>query len=181
MPHETRDLVLAGAILSIVINPLVFKLLVRPEPAEEPVAVSGHDVLVGYGRVGSWIGATLAKQGVRRIVIEASGDGLDQARTDGAEVVAGNAANPQILESAQLATARRLFVTAPEAFEAGQIIEQARAINPTLDIVARAHSDAAAEHLRELGATLVVMGEREIAERMLAHARNVPLVSSTPH
>jgi monovalent cation:H+ antiporter-2, CPA2 family len=173
VPNEARDLVLAGAILSILINPLVFKLLVRPQPAE-PVAASGHDVVVGYGRVGSWIGAALARQGGRRIVIETSRDGLNQARGDGAEVIEGNAANAEILDAAQLATARRLFVTAPEAFEAGQVVERARAMNPSLDIVARAHSDAAAEHLRELGATLVVMGEREIAERMLAHALNSP-------
>ncbi len=178
VPPVARDLVLAGAILSIVLNPLIFALMgrVHPEAAAEATpsapAPTGHDVLVGYGRVGSWIGAKLAREGGRRIVIESSEDGLEKARTDGAEIVAGNAADPVILAAANLKEARRLFVTVPEAFEAGQVVQQARALNPSLDILARAHSDAAAEHLQGLGASLVVMGEREIAERMLERARN---------
>ena len=177
VPHPARDLVLAGAILSIVLNPLVFKLMVRPQAEEmeaalqTPAVPSGHDVIVGYGRVGSWVGAELARAGLPVVVIEASDDGLEKARRDGARTVAGNAAAPDILAEANLAGARRLYVTAPEAFEAGQIVQQARAANPSLEILARAHSDEAAAHLGALGATLVVMGEREIAERMLKHAR----------
>jgi K+:H+ antiporter len=176
---EARDLVLAGAILSIMLNPLVFALLVRPikpEPAppaaeQTPVAAEQrHDVLIGYGRVGSLVGASLLKAGAHVIVIETNLDGLEKARGDGAEVFVGNAADPEVLASANLAAARRLFVTIPEPFEAGQVVEQARAINPPLEILARAHSDAAVEHLERLGATLVVLGEREIAERMLERA-----------
>ena len=176
VPHEARDLVLAGAILSIVLNPLVFKLMVRPQAEETEVSPqpaplpTGHDVIVGYGRVGSWIGAELARAGLSLVVIEASDDGLEKARRDGARTIVGNAAAPDILAEANLAGARRLYVTAPEAFEAGQIVEQARAANPSLEILARAHSDEAAAHLSTLGATLVVMGEREIADRMLKHA-----------
>ena len=107
-------------------------------------------------------------------MIETSDEGLDKARRDGAEVFNGNAADPEILGAANLAGARRLFVTIPEAFEAGQVVQQARAANPTLDIFARAHSDAAVEHLQGLGATLVVSGEREIAERMVEQARKDP-------
>ena len=82
----------------------------------------------------------------------------------------GNAADPEILAAANLKQARRLFVTIPEPFEAGQVVQQARKTNPSLEILARAHSDAAVEHLEGLGATLVVLGEREIAERMLERA-----------
>jgi CPA2 family monovalent cation:H+ antiporter-2 len=177
VPHQARDLVLAGAILSIIFNPLVFKLMVRPQTDETealpqaPAVPSGHDVIVGYGRVGSWVGAALARTGLPVVVVEASEDGLEKARRDGARTVVGNAAAPDILAEANLAGARRLYVTAPEAFEAGQIVQQARAANPSLEILARAHSDEAAAHLSSLGATLVVMGEREIAERMLKHAR----------
>ena len=83
----------------------------------------------------------------------------------------GNAADPDVIASADLAGARRLFVTIPEPFEAGQVVDQARKANPALDILARAHSDAAVEHLTELGASLVISGEREIAERMLDRTR----------
>jgi CPA2 family monovalent cation:H+ antiporter-2 len=177
VPPEARDLILAGAILSIVLNPLIFKLLVRAQADEATAKTSSssppgdHDVVVGYGRVGSWVGAELARQGFRVIVVETNDDGLEKAGRDGAETVAGNAADPDVLANAHLAGARRLYVTAPEAFEAGQIVQQARAANPSLEILARAHSDEAAAHLSALGATQVVMGEREIAERMLKHAR----------
>jgi CPA2 family monovalent cation:H+ antiporter-2 len=172
-----QDLLLAGAILSIMVNPLVFKLLVRrphadPTPvAPVPARPAGHDVVIGYGRVGSLIGAALAREGGRLIVIETGEDSLERARRDGADTFIGNAADPEVLAAADLAAARRLFVTIPEPFEAGQVVEQARALNPMLDILARAHSDAAVEHLAGLGASLVVSGEREIAERMIERAR----------
>jgi len=177
VPTEARDLVLAGAILSILLNPLLFAVLVRKPPADESVPVRanqprGHDVLVGYGRVGSLIGASLVNAGNRLIVLETDDDRLDEARRAGTETVVGNAADPVVLAAADLAGARRLFVTIPEPFEAGQVVEQARKANPALDILARAHSDAAVEHLNGLGASLVISGEREIAERMLDRARS---------
>jgi len=178
-----RDLVLSGAIISILLNPLVFALLIRKTDAEAALAAGEqavaeptpaqqprHDVLIGYGRVGSLVGAALRRSGAQLVVIENSDEGQEKARRDGAEVFTGNAADPEILAAANLATARRLFVTIPEAFEAGQVVQQAREINPLLDILARAHSDAAVEHLERLGANLVVLGEREIAERMVEHA-----------
>ena len=69
-----------------------------------------------------------------------------------------------------VAGARLLFVAIPDAFEAGQIVAQARAANPRLRIIARAHSDAEVEHLRHHGADTIIMGEREIALGMLKHA-----------
>jgi CPA2 family monovalent cation:H+ antiporter-2 len=180
VPPLARDLVLSGAIISIVINPLVFALLVRrPQPAPKPAAPTpaapvGHDVVIGYGRVGSLIGAALMREGSRLVVIETGEDNLERARLDGARTFIGNAADPDVLADADLKAARRLFVTIPEPFEAGQVVQQARVINPTLDILARAHTDAAVAHLAGLGASLVVLGEREIAERMIERARSAP-------
>ena len=182
VPAEARDLVLAGAIISIVLNPLAFALAdrlrpaKRPDAADEPSAVvptslTDHVVLVGYGRVGSHIGAELARAGAAFVVIETGQGALAQARRDRAQVITGNAAAAAILSAANVAAARRLVVTVPEAFEAGQVVEQARAANGSLEILARAHSDAAVGHLTSLGADLVVSGEREIAERMLERMR----------
>jgi CPA2 family monovalent cation:H+ antiporter-2 len=179
--------VLAGAIISIVLNPLAFILMerLRHGPARQsdsgppgdaavalpPTGLSGHDILIGYGRVGSLIGQALAKRGAKMLVIETTDDGVEKARQDGAEVIVGNAADPAILTAANVAGARRLFVTIPEPFEAGQAVQQARSSNPTLDILARAHSNAAVEHLNRLGANLVVLGESEIADRMVERAQ----------
>ncbi len=185
LPAEGRDLVLAGAMLSILLNPLLFALVDRrippqaapgeaapaePPPAPPVTTLTGHDVIVGYGRVGGTVGAALAAKGRPLFVVEEAEDAIAAARRDGAEVAIGNAADPTLLRAANLPAARRLFVTIPEAFEAGQVVEQARAVNPGLEILAVAHSDAAVEHFTRLGATLVVMGEREIARRLLEAA-----------
>jgi CPA2 family monovalent cation:H+ antiporter-2 len=89
----------------------------------------------------------------------------------GLEHIRGNAAKDEVLAAANLAKARLLFVAIPQAFEAGQIVQQARATNPGLPIIARAHFDAEVDHLKKMGATQVVMGEREIAAAMLDLAR----------
>jgi CPA2 family monovalent cation:H+ antiporter-2 len=188
VPKQARDLVLSGAIVSIILNPLAFILMerlrrgqpvlspigdVHDEPATtlQPTRLNGHDVLIGYGRVGSLIGKVLAQQGMKLVVIETNDEGIEKAREDGVEVIRGNAADSTILTAANVAGARRLFVTIPEPFEAGQAVQQARAANATLDILARAHSNAAVDHLNKLGANLVVLGESEIADRMLERAQ----------
>jgi CPA2 family monovalent cation:H+ antiporter-2 len=138
-------------------------------------------VLVGYGRVGALVGAELKASGGRPLLVfEDGAAAAEAARRDGAEVVAGNAADPEVLRAANLGAARRLVVAIPEAFEAGQVVEQARAANPALRIVARAHSEGAAAHLSRLGADLIVSGEREIARRILEDVQGEPGTTGDP-
>jgi CPA2 family monovalent cation:H+ antiporter-2 len=59
-------------------------------------------------------------------------------------------------------------VAIPDAFEGGQVVAQARELNPALAVIARAHSQGEIEHLMKHGATKVVMGEHEIAKAMIA-------------
>ena len=196
LPERGRDLVLAGAILSIVLNPLLFVALDRlmksergPEaedsggtsveplpaasPTREPVPRTGlsqHVVLVGHGRVGRVVAAALQKAGTPMLVIESSEELARKLREAGFEAIFGNAADPEVVAAANLAAARCLLVAIPDAFESGQIVEQARRINPALPIAARSHSDEETEHLRKYGATTVIMGEEEIAKAMVADA-----------
>jgi len=184
MPERGRDLILAGAILSILLNPLFFALLDRllakaDEKTKAPAApatrepvpqteLADHIVLVGHGRVGRFITASAAPDSPPFLVIEDNADiaaGLDMR---GRTTIRGNAADPEVLAAANLPGARCLLVAIPDAFEGGQVVQQARAINPALPIVARAHSEAEIEHLLKHGATSVVMGEHEIAKAMLA-------------
>ena len=175
LPQQGQDLVLAGAIFSILLNPLLFKLFIRNEPEKlvEPVAdlrstqLHDHTILVGYGRVGSLIGAGLKEAGEPFVVIEDRKIPAAAALADGAEILSGNAADPKVLKAANLAGARRLFVAIPQAFEAGQVVSQALVANPDLRILARAHSDAEVAHLQICGATATIMGEAEIARGML--------------
>ena len=186
LPAVARDVVLGTAIISILLNPLLFGALgwlrahtaprpvvTEPLPLPAPTRMSGHIVLVGYGRVGRLVVEGL-QPGTGLFVIEA-GDDLPRPLGDAAfETISGNAADARVLATANLAAARLLMVAIPDAFEAGQIVEQARAINPSLRIIARAHFDAAVEHLTKLGADVVIMGEREIAHAMLAEAVRLP-------
>jgi CPA2 family monovalent cation:H+ antiporter-2 len=188
MPERGRDLILAGALLSILANPLFFAAVDRlrlprdagpktvsapPPPMDNAPPVTplvGHTVVIGYGRVGSAIGEVLLSEGAQLFVIEESEKAVEALRVRGIEAHSGNAAAPELLRAANLAKAARLFVAIPNAFEAGQVVHQARVANPGIKIVARAHLDSEVDYLRGLGADAVVMGEREIARAMLDSA-----------
>ena len=189
LPEAGRDLVLAGAILSILINPLLFAALDRLAPwakerervraaqeggrAETPelvvTSLTDHAVLVGHGRVGSLVAETLQKARQPYLVIEERQMIVDQLRARGVDVIAGNAAQPGLLEAANVASARWLISAIPNPFESGNLIEYAHAANPNLKIIARAHSDAEVDYLKKYGANLIIMGEREIARGISEH------------
>jgi CPA2 family monovalent cation:H+ antiporter-2 len=187
LPAEGRDLILAGAIVSIFANPILFgvferwgRTLAKPEPVpvDEPpepeqlpqTTLSGHAVLVGYGRVGRVVAEGLKKDGHPFLVIEERKSDADIIRKEGVEVLNANAVNEEALRAANLPGARWLFVAIPDGFEAGQVVEQARKLNRELPIIARAHSDAEVEHLVAHGASFTIMGEREIGLGMLEYA-----------
>ncbi len=189
LTERARHLILAASILSILVNPVMFALLhwlmprlrrptvptAAPEidATEEPLLptrLKDHAVVIGYGRVGRLVGRGLAESGWPLLVIEDAQDAFEQAKGAPGEAIHGNAADDRILKAANLAEARLLLVAIPNAFEAGQIVQQARAANPGLEIVARAHFDAEVEHMLQHGADTVIMGEREIARSMLEHA-----------
>lgn len=179
-----RDLILSGAILSILMNPLLFAGLDRLKPwlltREEKRLFTGesgastisypylhaHAVLVGYGRVGKLVGASLRQQDLPFIVLEDQPEVVQTLREQGTPALCGNAAAIGMMEAANIKSARWLLVAIPDALEAGQIIEHARKINPQIEVVARAHSDAQTEHLEKQGASYTIMGEREIAKGM---------------
>ena len=143
----------------------------EPPSKPEPTQLTGHTILIGYGRVGSIIADALAASAQPFLVVEDAEALLAKLRERDVEVVAGNAARADVLKAANPAGARFLLIAIPEAFEAGQIVQQARAANPAIRIIARAHSDAEVDHLKSLGADLVIMGEREIALGIIQNLR----------
>ncbi len=182
LPETGRDLILAGALLSILVNPILFTLAVKriradaaPEPvaageAETPAPCNAGVVLIGYGRVGSHIGGLICGRGEGLTVIEDQKDMAAAARAAGATVIVGDATKESVLRQAGLDEASTLLIAIPEGVEAGAIVRRARAINPKLVIVARAHSDEEVDDLVRRGADHVVMAERETAARMAERA-----------
>lgn len=186
---QARDLILAGSMISILLNPAVFlavdkwaprlfrfKGTVEPLPAEtatgasEPLVQSelrNHVVLVGYGRVGQAIVGHLRQTGEAVLVIEERKKIAEQAALAGFETLNAHASETDVLIAANLEEARTLFVAIPNGFEAGQIVSKARESNPDLRIIARAHSDEEVDYLQKNGADFVLMGEREIAMGMV--------------
>ncbi|MCX7379472.1 MAG: Kef family K(+) transporter [Alphaproteobacteria bacterium] len=193
LPAEGRDLVLGAAIVSILLNPVLFALAARhgaraagqeapavapPGPAPEdgesdlvPTALTGHSVVVGYGTVGAPVAAGLRADGQAVLVVELDGARVAAARAEGFEVLAGHACAPEVLAAANLPGAARLLVAIPDEIEAGQVCGQARALHPALPILARADMAGAEAHLRACGASRVVSAPREVAATLLAVAR----------
>ena len=180
---------MAAAIISILLNPFYFAAIThlkkrlqlvdvlpsKPPVAEEPeelreTSLTNHAVIIGYGRVGTILGTRLREDKQPYLIIEDRKQTAEAIRQTGVEVIQGNAADPRVIKAANLPAARWLFIAIPDGFEAGQVAEQARKLNPQLDIIARAHSDAEVEHLQAHKANFVIMGEREIALGMLDHA-----------
>jgi CPA2 family monovalent cation:H+ antiporter-2 len=181
LPETGRDLILGGAIISILLNPLLFVALDRLKPwlearegsssavAPDPSAgteIEGHIVLVGFGRVGHRIVMTLLESGRKVVVIEDHAEVVEALNGDGIPALYGNGAAPGMMEAARIESARFLLVAIPDALEAGQIIEHARRINPDIEVIARAYTDAELAHLEKHGATHTVIGETEIARGM---------------
>lgn len=188
---EARTLVIAGAIVSILLNPLLFRILDEAfrrradasgphtvgeamteagAMADEPLAptpLSGHVVLVGYGQVGAFVADVLAGSTPPLLIIEDDPNAVSEIRQRGITAIQGNAADPAVIAAAGLQRAYCLLVAVADAFEGGQVVQQARAINPDLLISARAHTQAEATHLQDHGADIVILGEHEVAKAML--------------
>lgn len=189
LPVEGQSLILAGALISIALNPLMFagvapavawvarqpRLAQRFAPAADSLAalpmtvqyLSGQVVLVGYGRVGRRIAETLEERGVEYVVAEQNREAVRELRSRGKHAVAGDAAKPEVLIQAHVATAAMLIIAAPDTAGVPKMIETARTLNPGIEIVIRTHSEEEAAALSSAGT--VFMGEHELAHAMTKH------------
>jgi monovalent cation:H+ antiporter-2, CPA2 family len=184
MPEPAQDLILAGALISILLNPLLFVAVDRsqsrlqareidraeaaaPDVPDRPVTtLTDHAVLVGYGRVGRIIAEALKENGTPYLVVDERAEAIAPLKAEGVFAVEGTAAEPGVLEAVNLPAARWLISAIPNPFEASDLVERARTANPSILIVARAHSEAEVAHLQGFGADHIVLGEREIAREM---------------
>ena len=187
LPREGQDLILAGAIISIIINPFLFTVLDRrkarrnreAEAAKDAVAplpadLSGHVMLVGYGRVGRELSQLLASRSLATVVVDADPDRVDAARKDGYLAVLGNAADARVLQEARADTADFALIAVPLGLEASAIAACLRKQSPGLTIIGRAHSDESAARLLGHGADAAVIAEKELAHSIIAMIEATP-------
>lgn len=193
LPIEAQNLILVGAFISITLNPFVFRVIepaqawIRSrsnlarilERSDDPLAelpmtvasshVTGHVVLVGYGRVGRLIGEALAERKLSFVVAEQNRELVEELREHGIHAVAGDAAEPAVLIQAHIARAAILVIAVPDTLRARRMIETARILNPSIEIIVRTHNEEEAALLRRESGGAVFMGERELALSMTRH------------
>src|SRR3954470_6170273 len=190
LPREGASLIVAGALISIAINPLVFKamrplqawLLARSELARQlaarddplaelptsraPRSLSHQVVLVGYGRVGRKVAEALRAAGLPFVVAEENRELVEQLRAQGIPAVSGDASRPEVLVQAHVARARLLVIAIPDTIGVRQMASHARALNPGIEIVVRSHNEEEARRLEQELTGRVFVGEHELAVAM---------------
>jgi CPA2 family monovalent cation:H+ antiporter-2 len=192
LPPEGYSLVIVGALLSIALNPLMFRALdlletwVRRRPKltaylepyrrdlttldrEIDGELRGHTVLCGYGRVGSVIGEALERRGFHYVVLEQNRRLVDELRERDIPALYGDAANPTLLSHVNLGRARILLIAIPDPVATRQIVEYARGLNPDLEIIARTHSEQEWRYLSNGLVTEALLAERELAIEMISY------------
>jgi CPA2 family monovalent cation:H+ antiporter-2 len=193
LPTEGQSLILAGAIISIALNPLVFqaiepaqtwirsrsKLAQTFERPDDPLAVlpmtvdlnrlTGQVVLAGYGRVGRRIGEALTENGIPFAVAEENREIVEKLRESGIPAVSGDASEATVLIQAHVQRARMLVIATPDTLDVRRMIEIARTLNPRIETVVRTHSEEEAVLLAKENAGKVFMGEHELAAGMIRH------------
>ncbi len=197
LPLEGQSLVLAGALLSIAANSLLFaaieplqvwirnrsEIARRVERPDDPLAqlpmstdlrlLTGQVVLVGYGRVGKRIGESLKKQKVAFVVAEQNREIFDALRQEGIPAVSGDASIPDVLIQAHVARAAMLVIAVPDMVDVRKMVDIARTLNPSIAVVLRTNSDDEAALFADEALGKVFVGEHELARGMTGHILEV--------
>ena len=193
LPAEGMSLVLAGALISIALNPFVFAaigpfsrwvlarspLARRLEGRDDPFAelptsterryLEGQVVLVGYGRVGRRITDALRERDIPFVVAEHNRELVEDLRRRGMAAVSGDATDPAVLIQAHVADAAMLVIATPDTLGVRQMVETARLLNPRIEVVVRTHSEAESVLLRQEQMGTIFFGDEELAKGMMAH------------
>ena len=193
VPPEAQSLVVAGALLSIALNPLLFTaieparrwILARSESArrlesrDDPLAELPMDtersilaqqvVIVGYGAVGRRITQVLGEHGIPFIVVEQNRERVEALRAEGLAAVYGDAGDPRVLVQAHVAEARLLVIAVTEGTDVRPMMETAQQLNPGITVVVRAADEDSARYLVAEGARQAVHAKGAVADALVAH------------
>jgi CPA2 family monovalent cation:H+ antiporter-2 len=193
LSKEGQSLILAGALISIALNPFLFsavgliqkwfmrnpRIALRLEPPQNPLRefpmstdakyLSNQVVLVGWGRVGKLIANSLTEQGIPFVVAEENRAFVEKLRQIDIPAVWGDATEPEVLVQAHIREAKALVIATPETVMVSKMTEIAKTLNPNIQIVVRSQNVEEAVLIQEESGATVFVGERELANSMLAH------------
>ncbi|MFA7351282.1 MAG: YbaL family putative K(+) efflux transporter [Methylotenera sp.] len=190
LPAEGMSLILAGALISIALNPLIFSIinplrnwvlsfstLARQYEkrtdlySELPMSterkyLEGQVVLVGHGRVGKRIATSLIEAKIPFVVAEENREIVERLRKTGIPAVSGNAAEPGVLIQAHIANASMLVIATPDTIDIRKMVETAKTLQPSIKIVVRTHNEDEYKFLKQENLGKVFYGEEELANGM---------------
>jgi CPA2 family monovalent cation:H+ antiporter-2 len=202
---QINSLTLSAALLTILLTPfllhgveplhrVLLKLPVLGPLVADPVVprlgaeteLRRHAVICGFGRVGGELSEALARRGFQYLVIELDLRRVQRLQQRGIPVIYGDATNPEVLKHARLEHAQVLAAALPDARASELLVRQARAINPRLDIIARAAAGELVPRLRQAGADEVVHPQfeaglefvRHVLQRYGVSSREIELITS---
>ncbi len=196
LPEEGRNLILAGAMISIALNPLTFyysrKLYEyvgqRPKlssifnmrdnnltclRAEEKRTLKDLVILVGYGRVGKHICANIEAAHIDLVIIDQNRERVEGLRETGHHAIVGDASHTEVLDEAAIDKAVAVVVAVADPFEARKIVETIREAEPGVKVLVRAHNDEELDFFARQGVDLVTTGPHEVGRRMVAYLHDM--------
>jgi CPA2 family monovalent cation:H+ antiporter-2 len=193
-PMEGYSVVLAGAMISIALNPFLFRALdplearlrripwlqrrlarrargfsAVPGASHPGAGLQGHAILCGAGRVGTVLLQVLRERGWKFVVVEQNRRRVEELRAEGATVIDGDAANPEVLDHANPKEARILLAALADPVATSLVAAHAANVNPDLPVVARVDGEADGRSLRDFGLVEPVVGTLEAAFQMARH------------
>lgn len=180
--QDLYSLVLCMAVVSMILTPFIsswaeqvaLRLGAGHEPPSleniDPHELSGHVVIAGGGESGFQVSRVLKKLSLSCVLIEYDQRRMDLAKAEGLPAIFGDPSREQILEAAEIQSARLLLITTQSLVDSRAIAAHARAMKPDLNIIARGTDFESLPVLRELKVTEVVLPEFEASLEFLRQA-----------
>lgn len=184
MPDEARNIILAGALISVALNPILFHItrdwcvrrgLTQRGAEDDALAhlekeeqrdLKNFIIVVGAGRVGGTIARMMDFSAFDLVIIDENREKVEQLRKGGLHAIAGDATERDTLIEAQIDRAHAVLITVPDPFDARRIVELVRTIKPSVRVFVRSHNDEETDFLQPQ-VELTVSGTEEIARRMV--------------
>ena len=186
--QKMLSMVVASAILSIALNPLMFAMIpyvrrfsvryfawaraaamltdpysVLPKETSRRMLM-GQTILVGSGAVTRSVAKRLATDDVPFVCISEDKSFAEELREQKHAVISGDAADPMVLVQGHIVTAAQLMVIDIDPVKTLKIVEMAKQLNPELNIMARAGSRDEVEHLKQEGIANVYLDSESVSE-----------------